>query len=89
MKYTILIKRPAQKALARIVLPSRDRIIEKIRALAAEPRPAGAKKLINHPAWRIRVGEYRVIYEIKDRELLIFVIDIGNRKDIYRRENGL
>lgn len=84
MSYTLEILRTAQKQLSRIEQSDRLRIIAAIRQLAGEPRPAGGKKLSGRPAWRIRVGDYRVIYEISDGRLLILVIEIGHRKDVYR-----
>ncbi|MEO1670657.1 MAG: type II toxin-antitoxin system RelE/ParE family toxin, partial [Cyanobacteria bacterium J06631_2] len=59
-------------------------ISDAISNLAENPRPSGCKKLKGRPAWRIRVGIYRVIYKISDRQLIITVIDVGHRKDIYR-----
>lgn len=81
----IYIKRSAQKALARIEKSQRDRIIEKIRKLGEDPRPARSKKLKGREAWRIRVGNYRVIYEIEDDKLIVLVVAIGHRGFIYRK----
>ena len=84
MSYSIRILRRAQKALAR--LPKRDyeRVRDAIRALAENPRPSGARKLRDREGWRIRVGVYRVIYEIDDADRVVTVLDIGHRGDIYR-----
>ncbi len=84
MSYTIRILRRAQKALAR--LPKRDyeRVRDAIRALAENPRPPGAKKLTDREGWRIRIGAYRVIYEIDDANRVVTVLDIGHRGDVYR-----
>ena len=84
MTYKIFIEKPAQKSLSRIPSVYQDRIISAIQALAKNPRPAGCKKLSGREAWRIRIGNYRVIYEIHDDRLIILVIVIGHRKDIYR-----
>lgn len=84
MIYAIDILRAAQKQLARLERAKQDRIIEAIRSLAANPRPAGCKKLSGRPAWRIRIGPYRVIYEIFDDRLLVLVVTIGDRKSVYR-----
>ena len=86
MKYTIVIEKTAQKALASISPPFQDRMIEAIRMLAENPRPAGVKKLSGRDAWRIRIGDYRVIYEIRDQQLLVLVVVIGHRKDVYRKK---
>lgn len=84
MSYTIEILRAAAKQLAKIDRQYRSRIIDAIRTLADHPRPAGCKKLSGRPAWRIRVGSYRVIYEIHDDKLVVLIIAIGDRKQIYR-----
>ncbi len=61
------------------------RIAKKIDALATTPRPVGCRKLAGPDAfYRIRIGDFRVIYSIKDRKLIILIIRVGNRRDIYR-----
>ena len=84
MRYSIEIKRSAQKQLAKISKPFSKAINEKILSLETEPRPVGCKKLKGREGWRVRVGDYRIIYEIKDNILLIMVIDIDHRKQIYK-----
>ena len=84
MTYKISILRRAQKQLARIPASDYKKIKQSILDLAHNPRPAGSKKLKGRPGWRIRQGNYRVIYEIQDDQLIVLVLDIGNRKDIYR-----
>ncbi|MCB1124848.1 MAG: type II toxin-antitoxin system RelE/ParE family toxin [Verrucomicrobiae bacterium] len=84
MSYQILIERRAERSLSKIVNPARDRIIQAIRSLAKQPRPPGARKLTGREAWRVRVGSFRVIYEIHDPQLLVLVIDVGDRKEVYR-----
>ena len=84
MIYTIEILRSAQKQLSKIERRDQSRIIEAVQKLTETPRPPGCKKLSGRPAWRIRVGSYRVIYEVQDESLLILVIDIGHRREIYR-----
>ncbi len=84
MSYTLAIGRDAQRALARIREPDYSRILTAIQALVNDPRPRGCKKLRNRDAWRIRIGDYRVIYEINDRELVVTVVKVGNRGDVYR-----
>lgn len=74
----------ARKQLGTLPAFIHNNIIEDISALADSPRPAGCKKLKGYKnAWRIRVGDYRIIYEIEDKLLRILVIAIGHRKDIY------
>lgn len=84
MSYSIRILRRAQKALSR--LPKRDyeRLRDAIRALAENPRPPGARKLTDREGWRIRIGPYRVIYEIDDADRVVTVLDLGHHGDIYR-----
>ena len=85
MTYTIEILRSAQKQLSKIERMEQLRIIEAIRKLAENPRPPGCRKLSGRPAWRIRMGSYRVIYEVQDDSLLVLIIDIGHRREIYRK----
>ncbi|MFO7899613.1 MAG: type II toxin-antitoxin system RelE/ParE family toxin [Planctomycetota bacterium] len=85
MTYAVRILRSAQRQLAKIERQGRERIVAAVRALADNPRPPGSKKLSGRPAWRIRVGSYRVIYEIHDNQLVVLVITLGHRRDVYRR----
>jgi mRNA interferase RelE/StbE len=82
--YQVQILRSAQKQLSKINYNEQDRIITALRNLAKDPRPQGSKKLSVRPAWRIRIGSYRVIYEIQDDRLIVLVIAIGHRSHIYR-----
>jgi len=84
LTYALFIERRAQRSLSRIAAQDRDRISGAIWRLADEPRPRGVKKLSGRDAWRIRVGDYRVLYEIHDERLVILVVDIGHRRKIYR-----
>lgn len=84
MSYQIYISRRAQKALLDLQREAYGRIREAIRALAADPRPSGCSKLTGREGWRIRVGDYRVIYEINDSENSVTVLAVGHRRDIYR-----
>lgn len=76
----------ARKALAN--LPKRDqaRVDEHILSLTGDPRPRGAIPLkgTSRSLWRIRVGDYRILYRIEDDRLIVIVIDVGNRRDVYR-----
>lgn len=83
MTYAIEIIRSAQKQLSKIERQEQKRIIENIRNLAENPRPPGCKKLSGRSAWRIRIGAYRVIYEIYDDHLLVLVLTIGHRREAY------
>lgn len=83
MIYELVIDRYAQKQLYKIPPPHFNRIVKAIDELAYNPRPPGCKKLTGRSAYRIRIGNYRVIYNISDNVLTVFVIDIGHRKNIY------
>ncbi len=84
MSYALVIERAAQKSLAKISPPYRDRVIRAIEELATDPRPQGVKKLRHREAWRLRVGGYRVIYEIHDDDVMVLVIRIRHRREAYR-----
>ena len=83
MSYEIEIKPKAIKSLVKISEPFYSAIKKAIYNLSENPRPQGCKKLKGRSGYRIRVGNYRIIYEIFDEILLIDVIDLGHRKDIY------
>jgi len=83
MAYSITLKKKAIKALIKINEPYYSGIKTAIYHLAENPKPQGYKKLKGRSGFRIRVGDYRIIYEVFDDMLLIDVIDLGHRKDIY------
>ena len=85
--YKILVERYAQKQLMKLSIAEIPAIKEAIASLADNPRPSGCKKLKGEPAWRIRVGNYRVIYEIDDEKVIVIVITVCHRKDVYKRRN--
>ena len=84
MNYTISILRLAQKELGELPVEAYERIRDSILALAEDPRPSGCVKLTNRQGWRIRVGGYRVIYEIDDKQRIVTILVIGHRRDVYR-----
>jgi mRNA interferase RelE/StbE len=84
MSYRILILRRAQKELAQVPGGSYEHARDAIRALATDPRPSGCLKLTGREGWRIRVGDYRVIYEIDDHAQVVTVLHVGHRRDVYR-----
>jgi mRNA interferase RelE/StbE len=84
-KYRILIKASAAKELENIrTQKDRRRIVKRIRSLAEEPRPGGCEKISGQNRYRVRQGNYRIIYSIEDDRLIVHIIKIGDRKDIYR-----
>ena len=84
--YELVFKKSVAKDLRR--LPQQDvlRILERIRSLAEDPRPLGCEKLSTLERYRIRVGIYRVIYEIQDRILTVLIVKIAHRSGVYRRK---
>jgi len=84
MTYTVLILRRAQRELAGLAGEPYERMRNAIQALADDSRPSGCRKLGGREGWRIRVGNYRVVYEIDDREKVVTVLHVGHRKDVYR-----
>lgn len=83
MSYEVFIRRRAQKELADIPLRDYERVKTSIFALGDNPRPPGCLKLTGRPGWRIRIGDYRVIYEVDDPNRSVIVVDVGNRRDVY------
>ena len=83
MNYKVRIERKAQKKLSQIPEPYYSKIKFAILDLGNDPRPKDCKKLKGRNGYRIRVANYRIIYEIQDKILLVNVIDLGHRKDIY------
>ena len=83
MTYKVSFKKQAIKELAKINEPFYSHIKQAIYSLADNPRPNGYKKLKARDGYRIRVGNYRIIYDIFDLELVVDIIALGHRKDIY------
>jgi len=84
--YRIELARPARRALLRLPVDASRRIEAAIDDLARDPRPRGAKKLaVQQNLYRLRVGDYRVLYEIHERVLLVLVVAAGHRREVYRR----
>ncbi len=84
MRYRVILPKSVQKELDRLPNDIARRILARLAGLETNPRPADVKKLKGRDAWRIRVGDYRVIYEIHDRVLQIIVITVGHRREVYR-----
>jgi mRNA interferase RelE/StbE len=81
--YRVQLSNRAEKALEKLPDAVYERLVPALRALAENPRPPGCKKLKGRPGYRIRVGDYCVIYEIEDNLLRVFVIELGHRREIY------
>ena len=84
MSYRIDFTTAAARQIRKLPRPARERILEVVEALGEEPRPHGARKLVGEEtAWRIRAGDYRVIYDVFDDELVVTVVRAGHRRDVY------
>ncbi|MDQ2832454.1 MAG: type II toxin-antitoxin system RelE/ParE family toxin [Acidobacteriota bacterium] len=83
-KYAVELKPSARKELGRLPASLIERIFPKLEGLAFEPRPAGCKKLKGgQREWRIRIGNYRVVYTVDDEKLLVSVMRIRHRSEVY------
>jgi mRNA interferase RelE/StbE len=82
--YRLLIKPSAVKELEALPRKDRQRVVSRIQGLARTPRPAGCEKLSGSDRYRVRQGDYRIIYSIEDVELVVLVVRVGHRRDVYR-----
>lgn len=86
MTYRVEVAAAAVRQLRKLDRPAQRRVQAAIELLAAEPRPSGAKKLVGgNGEWRVRTGDYRIVYEIHDNVLLVLVVAVGHRREIYDR----
>lgn len=86
MTYAIEVGPSAARRLGKLDPPVRRRIQAAVELLAEDPRPPGGKKLVGGDGeWRVRTGDYRIVYEIHDDVLLVLVIALGHRREIYKR----
>ncbi len=82
--YSLFLKRSAAKELESVAGKDRRRIVDRIQALATEPRPPGIEKLSGAEKYRVRQGDYRILYTIDDAARTVIVVKIGHRRDVYR-----
>jgi mRNA interferase RelE/StbE len=83
--YKLLIKRSAEKDLGRVSRVTFQRVNAKILTLRDEPRPPGVRRLTGPlEGWRIRVGDYRILYQIDDSEQTVTIVRVRHRRDVYR-----
>lgn len=82
--YKVFIKRSAEKELRALPRVDLSRVARRIVALAADPRPAGCEKLSVDERYRVRQGDYRIVYSIDDGEKRVEVVKVGNRREVYR-----
>ena len=86
MAHTIEMAPAAERALKALPKPIQTQIVRRIDKLAIESRPHGVEKLTGEDhLYRVRSGDYRILYEIRDQKLLVLVVKIGDRKEVYRR----
>jgi len=82
--YKLLIKPSAVKELEALPAKDRRRLVARLQRLSSDPRPPGSEKLSGHDLYRIRQGNYRVLYSVEDLALIVLVIKVGHRRDVYR-----
>lgn len=83
-RYEVLIEPAARRVLTKLPQNIQARLMAQIEALSVNPRPHGAIKLSGQEAYRVRVGDFRIIYAVIDRRLLVVVVKVGHRRDVYR-----
>jgi mRNA interferase RelE/StbE len=82
--YRVYFKDSVEKDFSTIPKIDLQKILQRIAALAQDPRPPGHEKLTGHERFRVRQGRYRIVYSIQDQDLTVWVVKVGHRKDIYR-----
>ena len=84
-RYRVEVSATAERQLRRLARADQVRLIRAMQALSTDPRPPGCRKLSGYDdVFRVRVGRYRIVYAIEDRRLVIIVLKVGDRKDVYR-----
>jgi len=84
MTYQVIIQRPAEKELDALQESIHKRIVKRLLTLEENPRPTGVKKLQGQESYRLRVGDYRILYTIDDKSKKVFVVAVGHRREVYR-----
>ena len=85
MSYRVEFTTAAARQIRKLPKPARTRVLAVVSGLADDPRPHGAKKLVGErTAWRIRVGDYRVIYDVIDAQLTVTVVRAAHRREVYK-----
>lgn len=85
MTYTVQVLPVAVRAIRKLLHEAKRRVEAVIELLADDPRPPAARKLTARPEWRVRSGDYRVLYRIEDRVLTVVVVHAGHRRDVHSR----
>ena len=85
MTYEVTFTTAAAKQISRLPKPIRERVLDVIESLAVDPRPPGSSKLVGErTAWRVPIGDYRVIYDLVESELTVVVVRAAHRREVYR-----
>ncbi len=82
--YTVIVPRPVHKSLAKLSPSDGRRVLAVIAALAQNPRPPGCLKLRDRPGWRVRAGNYRIIYDVDDAQQMVTIRAVDDRSSVYR-----
>ena len=83
-RYEVFLRKSAAKELARVPKSDLRRIVSRIRLLSENPRPPGSEKLSGSERYRVRQGDFRIVYSIQDDERTVWVVKIGHRREVYR-----
>jgi len=83
-EYRVYFRESVEKDLIAIPKSDLKKILQRIKKLSENPRPSGCEKLTGQERYRVRQGRYRIVYSIQDRELTVWIVKVGHRKDIYR-----
>lgn len=83
-EYKVYFKESVEKDFSAIPKKDLQKILRRIETLGQDPRPQGHEKLTGQERYRVRQGNYRIVYSIQDKELTVWVVKIGHRRDIYR-----
>ena len=83
-RYRLLVKPSAAKELEALPKKDRQRVVTRIQGLSRDPRPPGCEKLSGHDLYRVRQGNYRILYTVHVAELVIVIVSIGHRREVYR-----
>ena len=82
--YRLFIKPSASKDIEGLPKQDRRKVVAKIQGLAKDPRPRGCERLSGHEQYRLRQGDYRILYSIEEKDLIVAVVKVGHRKEVYR-----
>ena len=86
MSYTVQLAPAAKRQLRKLDRSIQDRVVRRLEKLEKDPRPPGVEKMEgDESTYRIRMGEYRIVYEIRDKVLVVLVLKVGHRREVYRR----